>query len=349
MQEMHNVSVGIIGASGFTGMEATRLVSRHPRLRLRFATSDRWAGERLAERVPGVADGAMTFATLQEGLALASECQVVLLATPAETSLELAPKILKSGARVVDLSGAFRLRGASLYPQWYGFEHKEAALLAESTYSIPELSTPALPKARLVANPGCYATAAILPLAPLLSARLLDPDSIVINAASGVSGAGRKVSEEFSFMELDGNFRAYRVLKHQHTPEINQALTQAAGSPINVGFTPHLLPVKRGILCTTFARLRRAGDVSSVGSVLRDAFTQRSHIRLASAPEEVTLTAVVGTPDCLIGHAVDGQRLVLISAIDNLLKGAASQAIQNVNLMLGWSESLGLDGGRAAS
>jgi N-acetyl-gamma-glutamyl-phosphate reductase len=326
-------------------MEATRLLARHPGIDLRFLTSDRWVGETVGRHLGPLGPVAsLTYAPQEQAEALAASCEVVLLATPAEISFELAPKLMRSGARVVDLSGAFRLADRAAAQKWYGLAHPEGGPLDEAVYGLPELNRAEVARARLVANPGCYPTAAILPLAPLLRRGLLEPDSIVINAASGVTGAGRKVAEEYGFVEVDGDYRAYRVLRHQHTPEIGQTLSRVAGQNVRPVFTPHLLPLKRGILTTTFARLKPAWGAPAVSAALGDAYRTEAFVSLSSKVDDVSLKNVVGTNLCQIGFAVEGDRLIVVSAIDNLVKGAAGQALQNVNLMIGCDEGEGLAG-----
>lgn len=333
---MQALKAGIVGASGFTGIELGKLLARHPNVQLQFLTSDRWVGESVAARL-GVASGLKFVAN---DAALASRCDVVFLATPAETSLKLAPKLLEGGARVVDLSGAFRLKDAALYPKFYALTHDAPAALAEAIYGLPELFRAQIPKARLLANPGCYPTAVALALAPLM--RLVDPQSLVVNASSGVSGAGRKATEDYSFMEIDDDYRAYKTLKHQHTPEIAQTLSAVAGTPAALVFTPHLLPVKRGILATAVATLKPGVTAAQVTSAFADAYRTEPLVTLLESPDAVRLSQVVHTPRTTVGVAVEGTRVVSISAIDNLLKGAASQAVQNFNLMFGLEETKGL-------
>lgn len=318
-----NMRIGVFGGSGFTGIELVRLLARHPRVQVTTVTSDKWVGQTVrgleALKYVGHDDGSE------------AKLDVALLATPAEVSLQLAPKLIARGSRIIDLSGAFRLKDPAAYPKWYGFEHTEAALLKEAVYGLPEVSRQA---GRLVANPGCYATAAALALHPLLKAGAIDPSTIVVSAASGVSGAGRKASEEYSFMEIEGDFRAYRVLKHQHTPEIAQTV-----GVNDLVFVPHLLPIQRGILCTVVARLSKKDDP---GAVIADAYAKEPLIKLLPSADAVRVADVVRTPHCLIGASSDGDRVVVVTAIDNLLKGAASQAVQNLNLMLGAPETEGL-------
>lgn len=330
---MQTVPIGIVGASGYSGLEASRILASHPHVELKLLGSDKWAGETAARRagLAGAA-GRLKYAPQDQIAALARECAVVLLATPAEGSLQLAPILLGLGVKVIDLSGAFRLRDASLYPRHYGFQHPHPALLSEAVYGLPELSKPS-PGARLVANPGCYPTAAALALVPLIEAGLVE-GPFIVDAASGVTGAGRKATEELSFAEVDQDFRAYRVLRHQHQPEIAQTLK----APLT--FTAHLLPVKRGILATCYARVRPGADLRSA---FMHKYANAPCVELADSPDEVSLKNVVGTNKCQIGVASDGETAVVISAIDNLVKGAAGQAVQNLNLVMGWPETAGLD------
>lgn len=333
---MHH-SAGIIGASGYSGIELTRLVLRHPALKLSFATSDRWVGQTIASKTALPSE--LAYVSNEQGLASAKGVDVVFLATPAETSLELAPKLRAMGVRVVDLAGSFRLRDLSKYPAFYKFEHTAPALLKEAVYGMPELFRSKIKGAQFVSNPGCYATAAALSVAPLLNSELIDPASIVISAASGVSGAGRKASEEYTFMEIDSDFRAYKTLKHQHVPEIEQTL-----GGVKLVFTPHLLPMKRGILSTAVARLKKGVGQAQVNEAFQKAFGKEPLVKLLPSADSVRIADVVKTPWCLIGASVDETHVVSISAIDNLLKGAASQAVQNVNLMLGLEETSSLLG-----
>lgn len=334
---MREPQVGIIGASGYSGLELSRLLARHDGVRLEFATSDRWVGESLSQRI--AASTALTYVCVEDGLRAATSCAVVFLATPAESSLELAPKLLAQGVKVIDLAGTFRLKDASQYPTHYGFTHAHPRLLNEAVYGLPELFRSSVRAAALVANPGCYATVAALSLMPLVKHGLVRADSIVVNAASGVSGAGRKASEDFGFMEIDGDFRAYRVLRHQHLPEIRQTLARCADGDVPLVFTPHLLPVKRGILSTAVARLSPNVTATQVTGAFADAYGAEPLVELRSGPDAVRLADAVHTPKCVLGVATDGAHVVSIGAIDNLLKGAASQAVQNMNLLLGFPET----------
>ena len=334
---MQTVPVGIIGASGYSGLELSRILALHPQVELKLLGSDKWAGDTAARRagLPAAA-GKLRYAPQEKCAELSRECAVAFLATPADVSMELVPRLLESGVKAIDLSGAFRLRDAALYPKHYGFEHAHPDLLSEAFYGLPELAR-APRGSRLVANPGCYPTAAALALAPLIDARLLAPDPLIVDAASGVTGAGRKSAEDFSFAEVDGDFRAYRVLRHQHQPEIAQTLAR----PLT--FTAHLLPVKRGILATCYARLAPGRKAGELQAALLHKYADAPFVEVLEMPDQVTLKGVTGTNRCQVAVAADGEVVVAISAIDNLIKGAAGQAVQNLNLIMGWAETAGLD------
>lgn len=336
------VPVAIVGVSGFSGAELARLIADHPSLSLAAAVADRWQGRPLGEqvRLRGPARR-LEVAPMSAALEVARKAEVALLATPAEVSARLAPELLAQGVRVVDLSGAFRLQDPAAYPRWYGFPHPAPELLAEAHYGLPEVpGASARPqdaaRARLVANPGCYATAAILALAPLLAAGAIEPSSIYIDGKSGVSGAGRKVEERLLFMEIDENLCAYRIGDHQHTPEIEQALGRVAARPVSVTFVPHLLPVKRGLLVTAFARLSGKVAAAEIPALYARAFDAEGLVETCP-PEQVSLARVVHTPLARLGARADAERgtVVVTSALDNLLKGAASQALQNLCTMVG--------------
>jgi len=342
------IRAGIVGVSGYSGVELARLLARHPRFALKLVTTDRWAGKRLGEKIALYGEAAALECQSQEvGQARFGELDVVFLATPAEASIEIAPKALVAGVRVVDLSGAFRLP-ASEYPAWYGFTHPNPLLIEQAVYSMPEATGVAgLREAHLVSNPGCYATAATMAVLPLLRAGLIEPGTLIVDAKSGTTGAGRKGNEEMSFSEVADDFRAYRILKHQHTPEIERVLGMAGvgggRGPGPVTFTAHLLPTRRGILATSYGRLRPGKTGADAAAAVR-AFVGGSAFLRAASPEAVRLHPVVGTNRALIGADADPERGVAIGfcAIDNLVKGAAGQAVQNANLMFGLPETTGL-------
>ncbi len=339
---MHGHPAAIVGASGYTGLELTRLLARHPKVRLASLYSDRWsegrAGDRLALDGPVAA---LRYQPLAEGER--ADAEIVFLATPAEVSADLAPKLLARGSLVVDLSGAFRLTDPSAYPTWYGFAHPAPQLLAEARYGLPELAREGLAGAKLVTNPGCYATAIALALAPLVKAGLGLRSGIAVTGLSGVSGAGRKASEDYSFVEVADDLRAYRFGKHQHVPEIEQTVARYAGTCGPISFTPVLVPIRRGILATATVRMEGIAP-ADLHDALRRAYEKEPFVRVL-APDKVTVKDVVHTNRCHVGVALDERAgvAVAVSAIDNLVKGAAGQAIQAMNAALGWPETTALD------
>jgi N-acetyl-gamma-glutamyl-phosphate reductase len=352
---MEKLRVGVVGASGYSGAVAARIVASHPRVALTLATSDKLAGESVSARLGAPAlDRTLRFVPNGEALDRADACDAVLLATSAEVSLRLAPAFAERGKQVVDLSGAFRL-DAKAYPRWYGFEHTAPAWLERAHYGLPELFGPP-PRAgsgtAIVANPGCYPTAALLAIGPLVRAGLVEPAGIVIDAKSGVTGAGRRSDESHSFAEVDGDLRAYKVLTHQHTPEIARNIARlavessrasaAGAATAGPTFTAHLLPVSRGLLATCYARPRAGVTAAAAAACLAEAYARTPFVR-AVPPEEVMLKRVAGTNLALVGATADEGIVIAVGAIDNLVKGAAGQAVQNLNGMNGWDETLGLD------
>ena len=305
------MQIGVVGGTGYAGRELLRLLARHP------------AAPRVIALERGDIEGG-------RGDGVVADCDVIMLATPAEVSHALVPTLAR---KVIDLSGAFRLRDAQAYTAHYGFAHRHVGLLAEAVYGLPERDRERVRGARLVANPGCYATAIQLALAPILP---LVTGRIVVDAMSGVTGAGRKATLDLSFAEVANDLRAYRVLRHQHEPEIEQGLG------VDITFVPHVLPVQRGILATCHAQLAPGHTRAEVATAFETAYAREPFVVLAPSADAVGLHDVVGTNACRIGFALEGDQLVAIAAIDNLIKGAAGQAVQNLNLMLGWPEQAGL-------
>jgi N-acetyl-gamma-glutamyl-phosphate reductase len=322
---MQRPTVAILGASGYAGIELSRLIALHPGVELAVAGSDRWAGEPIASRIGLPHD--LHYLAPDRALEHAAACSAVFLATPAEISHDYVPQLVgqEKTTTVIDLSGAFRLRDAAAYERHYGFVHRHPALLAEAVYGLPELGRARIAGAKLIANPGCYATAIQLAIAPLAKLGL----RWVVDAVSGVTGAGRKATEAMSFVEVANDVRTYRALRHQHAPEISQGLGA------RVAFVPHLVPIARGILATCHAQL---ADVGSAYAIYKD----EPFIDLARDADDVSLHHVVGTNRCRIGWTVEDDDLVVTAAIDNLVKGAAGQAVQNLNLALGLPETMGL-------
>jgi len=321
---MHIYSTAIVGITGYAGRELERILAHHPRVKItgRFASASD----------PATGVEAFSLEALR-----ATAPDIVILATEHEFSLHNVPAILNEGMRVLDMSGAFRMKDPELYPKWYGFTHTSPELLNSAAYGLPEFFAAEISGARLVANPGCYATAAILPLLPLYRADAVDLScTVVVDGKSGVSGAGRKPKQETHFCEVSENMRAYGVLNHRHTPEMVSCLPGATFD--RFVFTPHLIPINRGILNTIVLRHR---DRASIHSILGDSYAGSSFVRIF-ADRFPDVNSVVRSNFCHIGIATRNDTTVLVSAIDNLVKGAAGQAVQNLNLMLGLKPAAGL-------
>ncbi len=338
--------VAVVGATGYAGGELIHLLTRHPAVEVVSLMSSGRGGREavtLAESHP-VLRGALPVPIQPLDLERLTPVEVdfVFLSTPHEASLELVPQLLDRGLRVVDLSGAFRLKDSGAYPRWYGFEHHAAEALAEAVYGLPELHADAIRQARLVANPGCYPTSAILALAPLLQARMVDVEAgIVCDAKSGATGAGRSPKDELLFANVNENCRAYGFFKHRHVPEMLQALKL---EPEVFTFTPHLLPITRGLLSTLYVRLNRAYSSQEVMRVFQDFYGAAPLVRIYEDGRLPEIRAVAYTQYADLGFVLDSDscRLVVVSALDNLGKGAAGQAVENMNLMLGCAEDAAL-------
>lgn len=334
--------VGIVGASGYSGAVLARLVAGHPKAKLAFLTSDKHAGLRARDKLGGFFDPDLVFSPNVGALDLAPAADVVFLATSAEVSAALAPSFADRGKLTIDLSGAFRLADAAAYEKWYGLPHPAPSYLRDAFYGLPELFGAPPDDALIISNPGCYATAAILAIAPLVRRGLIEPAGIVADGKSGVSGAGRRASEDYSFVEVNEDVRAYRIGTHQHTPEIEGAVARSAGAALSgFSFVPHLLPLSRGLSVSVYAKKTAQCTEAALARALEDAYATTSFVRVVPA-SEVSVHAVAGTNFAHVGAALMGSTVAVFAAIDNLLKGAAGQALQNMNLALGHDETLGL-------
>jgi N-acetyl-gamma-glutamyl-phosphate reductase len=336
--------VGVVGATGYTGVELVRLLSRHPGVKLTAVTAERNVGQPIWKLFPSVFKETDLVCQPLEVEPLSKTCDFVFLALPHKAAMEVAPGFLERGLKIVDLSADFRLSDPKVYEQWYE-PHTAPGLLSEAVYGIPELHREEIKKARLVANPGCYPTSVILGLAPALNRQLIDLRTIVADSKTGVSGAGRSAVLSSMFAEVSENFRAYKVAEHRHTPEIEQELSRAAGEKVTITFTAHLVPMKRGILSTIYATLKEPLSEKEIYEVYSFFYRNEKFVRIRPSDLLPATGDVFGSNYCDIGLKVDkrNNRLILLSAIDNLVKGASGQAVQNMNLMLGLEESMGVD------
>jgi N-acetyl-gamma-glutamyl-phosphate reductase len=342
MRDPRNIAV--IGVTGYTGYELATLLVRHPSVpRPTFYVREANGAHCLSQMFPQLRGrGEAPLKELTLDAITSSPAGTAFLATPHEVSADLAPKLLDAGLRVIDLSGAFRFASADTFSSWYKLPTPHASRLAEAVYGLPELFATRISGAKLIANPGCYATSVILALRPLSEAGLLDSSqTVVCDCKSGASGAGKEPRRDLTFVEVDENFRAYNLFSHRHTPEI---LEHAGVAEWRLVFSTHLLPIARGILSTIYVTLAETHPAQSIEAVYREFFAARPMVRIWSAGSLPELQHVVKTNFCDIGFALDstGKRLIVVSCLDNLGKGAAGQAVQNLNLMLGLDEWTGL-------
>lgn len=336
------VRVGVAGVSGYTGKEALALLLKHPYARVTYAAANNTQGP-IAEIFPEFLNRTTLVCEKFSVEQAAQKCDVIFLALPHTESMHVAGKLLKAGLKVIDLSADYRLKNPAAYAQWYGVEHKDPQNISQAIYGLPEFYRQKIKKASFIANPGCYPTAAVLGLAPVLSTRK-DIQSIIIDAKSGVSGAGRKASVGLLQAEVGENFKAYKVLSHQHTPEIEQTLSKLSGKKTKVNFVAHLLPITRGILETIYVQLQDGITLNQAHTLYKKFYKVEPFVRVHPAGNQPEIKNAAYTNFCDIGLAVSADRkmLVITSVIDNLVKGAAGQAVQNMNIMLGFPETEGL-------
>ena len=333
--------VGIVGGTGYTGVELLRLLADHAHVEVSVITSRAEAGLRVDELYPNLR-GHYDLAFSEPDVATLAECDIVFFATPHNVAMNLVPSLLEAGARVVDLSADYRIRDAALWSRWYGEPHVSPELLADAVYGLPEVNRARITGAQLVACPGCYPTAVQLGFLPLLQNDLVEIRTLIASAASGASGAGRQARVDNLLAETAGSFKAYAVGGHRHLPEIEQGLSEAAKEPVSVTFVPHLLPMVRGIHATLFARLR--APVDDLQALFEAHYADEPFVDVLPAGVFPQTRTVKGANRCQLAVTLPQGRdtVVVMSTIDNLVKGASGQAIQNMNLMLGLPESTGL-------
>jgi len=338
------LNCAVLGATGYTGVELTKLLLAHPHVRVVLLTTRQEKPIALREVLPSVGKNTTLEITPYSFDAVKAKADVVFLCLPHTEAMTAAEQLLGAGKVVIDLSADFRLHDKKIYEKWYGVNHVAPQYLSKAVYGLCEIYKKRIQKADLIANPGCYPTGPSLALIPLLKKKLIVPNSIIINAASGVSGAGKKLATATQFCEVDGNFSAYKVNKHQHTPEIEQTLSAAAGSPVKITFVPHLLPLSRGILATIYAETTAKANETLIRKALETAYAKTPFVRIKPAGQYPSLKDVQYTNFCDMGISVNEEtgRVVILTAIDNLVKGAAGQAVQNMNLRFGFPEEAGL-------
>lgn len=339
------VNIGVIGATGYVGIEIVRLLQRHPGVKLASVVSQSFVGQKISDIYPNLRN---VFDMECDNLdidRLAETAELFITALPHNVSGEVIPKLLEKGKRVIDHSGDFRYKSVEVYEKWYNTTHAMPQLLDVAVYGLPELYRGAIKDARLVANPGCYPTCSVLGLAPLLAHRLVETKNIIIDAASGVSGAGRSTELPLQFCECTENFKAYNVARHRHTSEIEQELSLLAGEELMVSFTPHLVPMKRGMLSTIYANLKGESSTAELLELYREYYRNEGFVRILPEGKLPETKFVAGSNFIDIGIVVDKRlnRAVILSAVDNLGKGAAGQAVQDLNIMCGFDEMTALE------
>lgn len=337
------LNVAVVGASGYTGLELLRILIGHPEVEICAVTSRQHEGLPINQVFPSLQDFCNLICEPLNVGAIAKRVDLVFIALPHKSAMEVVPGFLQAGCKVIDLSADYRLKNQAIYEQWYQ-EHSSPELFAEAVYGLPELYRKHLKSARLVANPGCYPTSVIMGLAPLLKEKLINTKSLIVDSKSGTSGAGRGVKQGSLFCEVNEGFKAYGIASHRHTPEIEQELSILSGCSIELNFTPHLLPLNRGILSTCYADLLEEKSTDDLLEIYRKFYVDEQFVRVMPGNDLPNIAFVRGTNFCDIGLVSDLRtgRVIVVSVIDNLVKGAAGQAVQNMNVMYGFNESLGL-------
>jgi len=335
------IKIGIVGGTGYTGVELLRLLARHPRAELVFITSRKESGTPVAKLFPSLR-GAVDLAFTDPAKADLRRCDLVFFATPNAVAMGEAGPLLASGVRVVDLSADFRIRSVTEWQKWYKVKHAAPELLVDAVYGLPEVNRARIREARLVANPGCYPTAVLLGLLPLVKTDGVDLEHVIADAKSGVSGAGRKAEEHLLFSEASENFKAYGIAGHRHWPEILQGLEESGVGKVGLTFVPHLTPMIRGIHATLYARITRDMDFQRL---FEERYRKEPFVDVLPAGSEPDTRSVRAANTCRIAvhRPHGGNMLVVLSVIDNLVKGASGQAVQNMNIMFGFEETTGLD------
>ncbi|MGI6712287.1 MAG: N-acetyl-gamma-glutamyl-phosphate reductase [Bacillota bacterium] len=339
------IKASVIGATGYAGGELVRLLALHQEVELLYLAAKDNIGKKIEEVYPHLrrfVDNVVVEPDIEQ---IAQASDVVFIAVPHGQSVPLVKAVAGFGKKVIDFGADFRFRNTAVYNEWYQVRHEEPGLAQEAVYGLPEINREKVKNSTIIGNPGCYPTSAILALYPLVKNKLIDLDTIIIDSKSGISGAGRKLAVGSLFAEAAGSFKAYSVARHRHTPEIEQALSEAAGREVFVSFTPHLVPMTRGILTTVYANLNKSEDGLKINELYRTSYQNEFFIRVQSEGVWPQTKWVAGTNFCDIGVAYDPRtnRVIISSAIDNLVKGAAGQAVQNMNVAFGLLERTGLE------
>ncbi|MDT3699467.1 MAG: N-acetyl-gamma-glutamyl-phosphate reductase [Thermincola sp.] len=339
------IKVGVIGATGYTGVELVRLLARHPGVEIVGLTSQTYNEQSFGSVFPSAVNFSELVLEPQDAEDLAQRCDVIYTALPHGVSMDVVEIVANKGKKVIDLGADYRFDEVAVYEEWYRVQHKTPQLAVEAVYGLPELYRDRISRTNVIGNPGCYPTSVILGLAPLLKNGLIDPATIIADSKSGASGAGRGLNLAFHYSECNENFKAYNIGAHRHTPEIEQELGKLAGQKLTISFTPHLVPMTRGILSTIYVSLKEPGTTGDLLNLYNEFYQDDYFVRIHPQGQYPQTKWVYGSNFCDIGLTVDARtgRVVVVSAIDNLVKGASGQAVQNMNIMFGLPEKTGID------
>jgi len=340
---MNKINVSIVGASGYTGLELVKILLKHPYATIRNLAVRTDVGKPYSELFPmlkGQCDQECMDIDVEK---IASESDVIFFGLPHKTSMEIIPQFLKYGKKIIDLSADYRLNNEQSYKTAYGIDHADKGNLSEFVYGLPEFNREKIRLTNTVANPGCFPTGIELALMPVLKAGLIKTDAILVDSKTGISGGGKTPKPVFHFPECNENVTAYKVASHQHEPEIEQELSKMAGKPVDIVFVPHLVPMTRGIYNTIYTELNESVTIEYLYDLYQKQYQNEPFVRVMNTGKIPEIKHVTNTNFCDIGMVISGNRLILISAIDNLIKGASGQAVQNMNVMMGLDETLGLN------
>ncbi len=336
---MNKIKVAVLGATGFTGEKLVEILLNHPKVEIVYLSAVVEKASSFSSIFPHF-KGKLDLVCDNLDLKKASAADVIFLSLPHRVSFLYAPYFLDKAKVVIDLSADYRLQDTKVYKDYYGTEHKDKNNLKQAVYGLPEFFKPKIKKAKLIANPGCYPTVSILSLAPLLKEGIIAKEDIIIDAKSGITGAGRKAALDYHYAHLNQNLKAYKVFGHQHLPEINQILGEIAKVKVDLQFSPHLIPMERGILITVYAKTKKKASAKDINSIYKKYYSNAPFVRVFDFLP--SLKDVINTNCCDIAFVLSGSKIVIVGCIDNLIKGASGQAVQNMNIIFGWDEALGL-------
>lgn len=336
------MKVAVVGATGYTGLELVRILSQHPKVKITALTSESYSGQAYSSVFPALYSLVNTRLETLNPEKIAGKADFIFTAVPHKEAMQVVPFFIKEKKKVVDLSADFRFSKKDTYEKWYQ-KHTAPDLLQMSVYGLPEINRKKIRRAKIVANPGCYPTSIILPLAPLLKEDIISTLDIIADSKSGVTGAGRSLITSSLFCEVSEGFKPYSIMKHRHQPEIEEQLSLISGKAISITFAPHLVPTNRGILSTIYVALKRSAKSKTIKSIFEQFYKKEKFVRIFPEGTLPNTGWVRGSNYCDIGFCINGKRLVLVSAIDNLVKGASGQAVQNMNIMMGFKEDTAID------